>query len=89
MSIGANISVITVGAVLAFATRVHDTGVISVRAVGGVLMLVGLAALVLRILSMRGRGEQPYIPYNETTAAPLRPGEGVAYNLPSSTESEL
>jgi hypothetical protein len=89
MPIGANISVITVGAVLAFATRVHDGGVVSLRAVGGVLMLVGLASLVLKILSLRGGGaRRPYIPYNETTATPLRPGEGVAYNLPNNTESE-
>jgi hypothetical protein len=89
MSVGVNISVITVGAVLAFATRVHDGGVVSVRAVGGVLMLVGLASLVLQILSLRGRRTQPYVPYNETTATPLRPGEGVDHRLPNSTESEL
>jgi hypothetical protein len=87
MSVGANISVITVGAILAFATRVHDGGVVSVRAVGGVLMLVGLASLVLKVVSLRG-GRQAYIPYNETTATPLRPGEGTAYDLPNSTESE-
>jgi hypothetical protein len=93
VSVGTNISVITVGAVLAFATRFHASGVVSVRAVGGVLMLVGLASLVLQLLSISGRRNgtvaQPYVPYNETTATPLRPGEGVAYNLPNSHESEL
>ena len=48
MSIGANISVITAGAVLAFATRVHAAGV-SIQAVGVVLMLVGIVSLALRI----------------------------------------
>jgi hypothetical protein len=51
MSVGANISVITAGAVLAFATRFHTSGV-SVQAVGGVLMLVGLVSLVLQLLSL-------------------------------------
>ena len=48
MSIGANISVITAGAVLAFAMRVHAAGV-SLQAVGVVLMLVGIVSLGLRI----------------------------------------
>ncbi|HEX4791766.1 MAG TPA: hypothetical protein VH372_25090 [Actinospica sp.] len=51
MRIGANISVIAVGAILAFATRVHTAG-FSIQAVGAVLMLVGLLSLVLRIGSV-------------------------------------
>jgi hypothetical protein len=51
MSIGANVSVITAGAVLAFATRIHSTG-ISVQALGGVLMVVGAASLVLQLSSL-------------------------------------
>lgn len=51
MPIGANISVITAGAILAFATRFH-TGAVSVQAVGGVLMLVGLVSLILQIASV-------------------------------------
>ena len=98
MSIGANISVITAGAILAFATRFHTSGV-SVQAVGGVLMLVGLVSLVLQLLSLHRQREltatqamapqsavavrprhpgQPYTPYNETTATPLRPGEEIS-----------
>jgi hypothetical protein len=51
MPVGANISVITAGAVLAFATRFHTDG-FSVHAVGGVLMLVGLVSLILQIASI-------------------------------------
>jgi hypothetical protein len=51
MSIGANVSVITAGAVLAFATHIHSTG-ISIQAIGGVLMAVGAVSLVLQISSL-------------------------------------
>jgi hypothetical protein len=55
MPIGANLSVIAVGAILAFATHVH-TPHVSVAAVGAVLMAVGAAGLWLRIAStMRQR----------------------------------
>lgn len=55
MPIGANISVIAVGAILAFATHVH-TPHVSVAAVGGVLMAVGAFGLWLRLAStMRQR----------------------------------
>lgn len=52
MSIGANTSVITAGAVLTFATRFHLDGV-NISAVGMVLMLVGLAGLVLQLTALR------------------------------------
>jgi hypothetical protein len=51
MSIGANVSVITAGAILAFATHIHSTG-ISVEALGGVLMAVGVVGLVMQINSL-------------------------------------
>jgi hypothetical protein len=48
MSIGANVSVTAVGAVLAFAVRMHTDG-FSVSAVGGVLMVVGVISLMMQI----------------------------------------
>lgn len=51
MSIGANIAVITAGAVLSFAVRLHTDG-LSVHAVGGVLMAVGAVGLVLQIKAL-------------------------------------
>jgi hypothetical protein len=56
MSIGANIAVITAGAVLTFATRVHASGV-SIQAVGVVLMLVGIVSLSLRISALAKQRE--------------------------------
>lgn len=54
MSIGANMSVITAGAILAFATRIRLEG-ISIPSVGMVLMLVGVVGLVLQLASLRRR----------------------------------
>lgn len=69
MSIGANISVIATGAVLAFAVRVHTDGV-SVHSVGGVLMAVGLISLALQISAL--------IKQRQLTAAQAQaPGETV------------
>lgn len=69
MSIGANISVIATGAVLAFAVRVHTDG-FSLRAVGVVLMTVGLISLALQISAL--------IRQRELTAAQVQaPGESV------------
>lgn len=51
MSIGASISVIAVGAILAFATHVHSQSV-SLIAMGGVLMVVGIVALGLQIAAL-------------------------------------
>ena len=56
MSIGANISVITAGAILAFAVRLHTDG-ISVHAVGGVLMVVGLVGLAMQIRGLARQRE--------------------------------
>lgn len=56
MAIGASIAVITVGAILAFATHVHSSG-FSVIAMGGVLMVVGVVALVLQIAALRRQQE--------------------------------
>ncbi len=56
MSIGASISVVAVGAILAFATHVHSSG-FSVIAMGGVLMVVGLVALGLQIAALRRQRE--------------------------------
>ena len=51
MPIGANISVIAVGAILAFATHVR-TAALSITAVGAVLMAVGAAGLALRVAAI-------------------------------------
>lgn len=56
MPIGANISIIAGGAILAFATHVHTSG-ISVVAVGAILMTVGAVALVMQLSALaRQRG---------------------------------
>jgi multisubunit Na+/H+ antiporter MnhB subunit len=54
MSIGVNMSVVTAGAILAFATRVSLEGV-SVPGIGMILMLVGLVGLVLQLTALRRR----------------------------------
>ena len=51
MSIGANIAVIAVGAILTFATHVHTSG-FSVAAVGAVLMAVGVVSLGMQLASL-------------------------------------
>lgn len=51
MSIGANISVVTAGAILAFAVRLR-TEAVSVTAVGAVLMAVGAVGLFLQIRAL-------------------------------------
>ncbi|MBR7837165.1 hypothetical protein KDL01_28065 [Actinospica durhamensis] len=51
MSIGANVSVVTAGAILAFAVRVR-TEVVSVHAVGAVLMAVGVIGLMLQLRAL-------------------------------------
>ncbi|HET9172295.1 MAG TPA: hypothetical protein VFN97_22910 [Actinospica sp.] len=51
MSIGAHISIIVAGAVLAFATHVH-VAMLSLVALGAVLMLVGSVGLGLQIMSL-------------------------------------
>jgi len=56
MSIGANISVITAGAVLTFAVRAHASG-FSVQAVGAVLMAVGAVSLAMQIRALARQRE--------------------------------
>jgi hypothetical protein len=73
MSIGANISVITAGAILALAVRVHAAG-FSIQAVGVVLMLVGIISLVLRISALAKQREltmqQAYVPQETVLVRP-------------------
>jgi len=52
MSIGANISVIAVGAILTFATHVRAPG-FSVIAMGAVLMVVGTVGLFMQIAALQ------------------------------------
>lgn len=74
MPIGANISVITAGAILAFATHVHTPG-ISIQAVGLVLMLVGVIGLALRISALAKQREltaaQAYPPRETVLVRPV------------------
>jgi hypothetical protein len=56
MSIGANVAVITTGAVIAFAVRVHSSG-FSVQVVGGVLMAVGALSLAMQISALAKQRE--------------------------------
>lgn len=51
MSIGANVSVSALGAILAFATHVHTHG-LNVSAIGAVLMVVGVAGLAMQLASL-------------------------------------
>jgi hypothetical protein len=56
MSIGANISVIAVGAILTFATHVRTSG-FSVIAMGGVLMVVGAVGLFMQVAALQRQRE--------------------------------
>ncbi|WP_034271620.1 hypothetical protein [Actinospica robiniae] len=69
MSIGANVSVITVGAILAFAVRVRMQ-VLSVHTVGAVLMAVGVVGLILQIRALSRQREL-------TSAQIAQPAEAV------------
>jgi hypothetical protein len=84
MSIGANISVITAGAILAFATHISSSQV-SVEAVGGVLMAVGAVALVLQLDSVakqrRLTAEQAEVP-GEAVVVRSPGGYGQSVHLP-------
>jgi hypothetical protein len=52
MSIGANISVIAVGAILTFATHIRSTG-FSVIAMGAVFMVVGAVGLFMQVAALQ------------------------------------
>jgi len=69
MSIGANVSVITVGAIFAFAVRVRMQ-VLSLHTAGAVLMAVGLVGLVMQLRALARQREL-------TAAAVRQPPSGV------------
>jgi len=74
MSIGANVSVITVGAVLAFAVRVRMQ-VLSVHTVGAVLMVVGVVGLIMQIRALSRQRELTSVQVQQPAEAVLvRPG---------------
>jgi hypothetical protein len=76
MSVGANIAVVAAGAILAFAVRVQLAGV-SVQAVGGVLMAVGVIGLVLRVRALMRQRELTAAQARSAPEAVLvRPGGG-------------
>jgi len=56
MTIGANLTVIAVGAILSFATHVRTTG-FSLIAMGGVLMVVGAVGLFMQIAALQRQRE--------------------------------
>lgn len=73
MPIGANISVIAAGAILTFATD-FDTPGFSVPAVGAILMVVGAAGLVMRLLAVyhqRQLAVQRAVPLRSVVAPPV------------------
>ncbi|HTJ70905.1 MAG TPA: hypothetical protein VL551_25410 [Actinospica sp.] len=74
MPIGAHISVIVAGAVLAFATHVH-VAVVSLGAIGAVLMTVGAIGLTLQITSLARQ--------RRLTAAESAPPSGAVLVRPS------
>ena len=69
MSIGANVSVITIGAILTFAVRVRMQ-VLSVQTVGAVLMAVGVIGLILQLRALSRQREL-------TSAQVAQPAEAV------------
>ena len=72
MSIGANISVVALGAILTFATHIHSAG-FSVTAVGAILMLVGAIGLVMQIASLARQREMTAAQLEVDTAVVVRP----------------
>lgn len=75
MSIGANVSVITVGAVLAFAVRVRMQ-VLSVHTVGAVLMAVGVVGLIMQIRALSRQRELTALQVQQPAEAVLVPPGG-------------
>ena len=55
MTVGLGLFAIAVGAILKFALTVHTAG-INLSLIGVILMVVGAAVLVHRVVAVRGRG---------------------------------
>ena len=72
MSIGANVSVIAFGAILAFATHVHTPG-LSVSAIGAVLIAVGVVGLVMQLTSLARQRKLTAVTAEQGTAVVVRP----------------
>jgi hypothetical protein len=70
MSIGANVSVITVGAILAFAVRVRMQ-VLSVHTVGAVLMAVGVVGLIMQLRALARQRELTPVRFQQPAGAVL------------------
>jgi hypothetical protein len=75
MSIGANISVIAVGAILSFATHVRTPG-LNVAAVGAIVLVVGLAGLVMQLASLARQRELTADQATQGRAVVVRPNNG-------------
>jgi len=72
MSIGANISVIAIGAILSFATHVRTPG-LDVAAIGAIVMVVGLAGLVMQLASLARQRELTAVQATQGRAVVVRP----------------
>ncbi|HEV3170460.1 MAG TPA: hypothetical protein VGZ32_08980 [Actinocrinis sp.] len=72
MSIGANVSVIAFGAILAFATHVHTPG-LNVGAIGAVLIAVGVVGLVMQLTSLARQRKLTAVTVAQGSAVVVRP----------------
>jgi len=70
MSIGANVSVITVGAIFAFAVRVR-TQVLSLHTMGAVLMAVGVVGLIMQLRALARQRELTSVQLRQPAQAVL------------------
>lgn len=86
MSIGANVSVITIGAILAFAVRVRMQ-VLSLHTAGAVLMAVGVVGLILQIRALSRQRELTSVQAAQPAEAVLVRSAGPArvHGFPGST----
>lgn len=72
MSIGANVSVIAFGAILAFATHFHTRG-LNFGAIGAVLIAVGVAGLAMQLTSLARQRKLTALTAVQGSAVVVRP----------------
>jgi hypothetical protein len=77
MSIGANISVIAIGAILSFATHVRTPG-FNIPAMGAILMAVGVVGLALQLASLIRQRELTAADATRPRAVVVRPNDETA-----------
>lgn len=76
MSIGANISVIAIGAILSFATHVNTPG-FNIPAMGAILIAVGAIGLVMQLASLARQRELTAANLTQQRAVVVRPNDVV------------